>query len=73
MSFDIAASARRLRGLRGENGWSRKKAAEKIGIRPESLKGYEKGQHVMALRTAAKLADLYGTTIDDIAGRSATK
>ena len=73
MSFDIAASAKRLRGLRAENNLSREKAAEQIGIQPGSLRGYEKGQHVMALETAAKLADLYHTTIDDIAGRSAIK
>lgn len=70
MSFDIAASAKRLRGLRAESDWSREEVAKRAGINPDSLKGYERGEHVMQLKTAAKLADVYGVSIDEIAGRS---
>ena len=36
MDFDIAASARRLRGLQAENDWSREKAAAETGISADS-------------------------------------
>lgn len=62
--------AKRLKELRKENGWSQQKLAEKTGLSFNAVTKIEQGlaKHP-TLRTLIKLADAFGISLDDLAGR----
>lgn len=61
--------AARLRALRAANGLSQKEVAESIGRSQTTLCTWEK-YGCVGLYDAVKLADFYGVTLDEIAGRT---
>lgn len=62
--------AKRLKTLREERGLSQKAAAESTGINVITLSGYEVGRAEPHMAALVKLADLYGVSLDYIAGRT---
>ena len=52
--------------LRSINGFSQEEIAEKIGISRQAYAKWEKGSTVPDVDKCAKLADIYGTTIDSL-------
>ena len=60
----MAASSRAGRLL------PRQTVAEAVGITPQTLANWEHGQTRVDLAVAQKLADYYGISIDELAGRA---
>lgn len=59
----------RLKGLRRKNGYLQKNVAEKIGVRSNTLSGYENGTRNPDPKIIRELADLYDVTTDYLLGR----
>jgi len=59
---------KRLRELREEKGYLQKFVADKIGVRSNTLSGYENGTRSPDPEMIKKLADLYGVTTDYLLG-----
>jgi len=51
---------RKLRELRHQSGFTRKQAAEYLGIKQRQLAGYERGTKVISMNVLEKLMNLYG-------------
>lgn len=62
--------AKRLRYLRERNGLAQKYVAKKIGVKNNTLSGYESGRREPDSETLNELADFYEVTTDYILGRS---
>lgn len=60
----------RLKELREKNGLLQKEVAEKLGVGRTTYCQYETGNREPDLATLIKLADLFDTSIDYIAGRT---
>lgn len=62
--------AKRLKELRKEKGWSQQKLAEKTGLSFNAVTKIEQGlaKHP-TLKTLLKLADAFGTSLDELVGR----
>lgn len=58
-----------LRAHRAAARFSRFDVAEKIGVSPSSIKGWEDGMYAMNIESAISLADLYGVSLDELLGR----
>ena len=52
--------------LRNINGFSQEEVAEKIGISRQAYAKWEKGSTVPDVEKCARLAEIYGTTIDNL-------
>ncbi len=52
--------------LRNLNGFSQEEIAEKVGISRQAYAKWEKGDTIPDVNKCAKLAEVYGTTIDSI-------
>jgi transcriptional regulator with XRE-family HTH domain len=61
---------KRLRYLRDKSGLSQKFVAEKIGVKNNTLSGYEAGDRDPSLELLGKLANFYEVTTDYLTGRS---
>lgn len=68
MGEDILA--RRLRTLREEHGYLQKFVADKLGIKSNTLSGYENGTRSPDPSMLSNLADLYNVSIDYLLGRT---
>jgi len=55
-----------LRSLRMQMGWNQSEAARHIGVDRTALYMWETNQRMPSLTTAARVAKLYGTTLDEI-------
>ena len=55
-----------LAALRVNKRMQQKKVAEILGVTPETLANWEKGKTVPNIMRAQQLADIYGTSLDDI-------
>ena len=55
-----------LAALRVNKRMQQKKVAEILGVTPATLASWEKGKTVLNIMRAQQLADLYGTSLDDI-------
>lgn len=55
-----------LAALRVNKRMQQKKVAEILGVTPTTLANWEKGKTVPNIMRAQQLADLYGTSLDDI-------
>ena len=64
--------ASRLFGIREEQGLSRQKVADDLGITRAALEYYEKGKRNPDLNTIEKLATYYDVTVDYLMGRTET-
>ncbi|GAK12206.1 helix-turn-helix domain-containing protein [Geomicrobium sp. JCM 19039] len=69
----IEITAKRLRHLRETRGLSQTFVAEKIGVKNNTLSGYESGRREPDSTTLNKLADFYEVTSDYLLGRSDVK
>jgi transcriptional regulator with XRE-family HTH domain len=58
-----------MRAIRSARGLSQKQAALQAGINPMTLCRYERGETEPTQRIACSLADVYGVTLDQLAGR----
>lgn len=58
----------RLVKLREERGYLQRDVADKIGIAPNTLSGYERNLRNPDSETLAKLANFYGVTVDYLLG-----
>lgn len=62
--------AKRLRNLREEKGYLQKFVADKIGVRSNTLSGYENGTRSPDPDMIIKLSELYNVTTDYLLGKS---
>ncbi len=62
--------ANRLKSLREERGYLQKFVADKLGIRSNTLSGYENGTRSPDPEMLVELAKLYNVTTDYLLGRS---
>lgn len=58
----------KIKELRKEKGLTQIELAKMLNITQGTMSGYENERYTMDPPTLAKLADLFGTTIDDILG-----
>lgn len=58
----------RLIKLREEKGYLQRDVAEKVGIAPNTLSGYERNLRSPDPGTLVKLANFYGVSVDDLLG-----
>ena len=58
-----------LAALRREHGMTQAQVAAMLGCSASLYARYERGEHPLPLPLAVKLADLYGVTLDRLAGR----
>ena len=61
---------KRIRELREDRDWSQAAVAEKIGISQPNYSKYELGKVNIPVEMLIKLADLYGTSVDYLVGRT---
>ena len=59
----------RLLELRQERDFSQKKVAEAIGVDVRAYQRYEYGEREPKISTFFRIADFYGISLDDLAGR----
>ena len=55
--------------LREKKGYSQKELAERIGVNPSLIGAFEAGLKVPSLLGANALANEFGCTLDELAGR----
>lgn len=60
----------RIRNLREDNDWTQQKIADMLFINRRTYAAYENGINSMTPETLCKLADIYGTSVDYILGRT---
>ncbi|WP_240456690.1 helix-turn-helix domain-containing protein [Virgibacillus halodenitrificans] len=61
---------KRLKNLREQHGYLQKFVADKIGVRSNTLSGYENGTRSPDPEMLVRLADLYKVTTDYLLGKS---
>ena len=59
----------KLRSLRTKYGYSQKQVAEKIGVSPSIVSGYETGERTPSTEVLLSLSYLYNTSSDYLLGR----
>lgn len=64
---------KRLKYLREKSGLQQKFVADKIGVKNNTLSGYESGNREPDSETLTRLADFYGVTTDYLLGRNEKK
>jgi len=62
--------AKRLKTLRQEKGYLQKFVADKIGVKSNTLSGYENGTRTPEPNMIKELANVYGVTTDYLLGRT---
>lgn len=62
--------SRRLKNLREEKGYLQKFVADKVGVKSNTLSGYENGTRTPDLEMIINLAKLYNVTTDYLLGHS---
>jgi putative transcriptional regulator len=63
----------RIRQLRNARGLTQQQLANLVNVTVKAVSMWEGGLRAPYLSTAVRLADVLGTTIDDIAGRKPAK
>ena len=58
-----------LRTLRKRAGWNQKELADRLGVDRTAVVKYESGDSEPSLRTAVRMADLFGVSMDELLGR----
>ena len=59
----------KLRSLRTKYGFSQKQVADKIGVSPSIVSGYETGERTPSTEVLLSLAYLYNTSTDYLLGK----
>lgn len=62
---------RRIKSAKDDRDVSRREVAEAIGVSVASVSNWESGTTAVDLEDAWKLADYYGVTMGELAGRTA--
>ena len=57
-----------IRNLREDNDWTQQYVAERIGVNRRTYSAYETGVNSMTPEILIQLAELYGTSVDDLLG-----
>ena len=65
----IEGLADRLKALRIKNGYSQKHVADRIGVSPSIVSGYETGERTPSTEVLLALAHLYHTSTDYLLGK----
>lgn len=60
---------KRIRDLRLEHDMSMRDLGEKLGTTATAVCRWENGHNEMTLKRAVQIADLFGITLDELAGR----
>lgn len=60
----------RIRNLREDNDLTQQQVADKLIINRRTYAAYENGINSMTPETLCKIADLYGTSVDYLLGRT---
>ncbi|MBQ2974792.1 MAG: helix-turn-helix transcriptional regulator [Clostridia bacterium] len=60
----------RIRNLREDKDWTQQKIADMLFINRRTYAAYENGINSMTPETLAKIADIYGTSVDYLLGRT---
>lgn len=63
--------ADRIRELRLRSGMSQQELGSRLGVSAVAVGKWERGQTQPDIRTLTSLADIFGTTIDDLCGHEA--
>lgn len=66
LGYDLA---KRLRYLRDKHGYAQKYVANQLGIKNNTLSGYESGRRMPDAEMINKIADFYGCSTDYLLGR----
>lgn len=69
MAHSIEQLAENLRALRARRKLSQHEVAVGIGVTQAALSAWECGKQGMSLDKAAKVADFYGVSLDELVGR----
>lgn len=64
--------ADRIRTLRQQSNLSQQALGAQLGVSAVSVSKWERGQSQPDITTLTRLADIFGTTIDDLCGREPT-
>lgn len=56
----------RVRDLRRQRGWTQRELAQRLGVSSGAVANWEVGTRTPNLRTAKKLAELFGVSVDQI-------
>ena len=62
----LTTLARQIHNLRRERGWSQPELAAKVDSSTTMIGRYERGEMTPAVDTVAKLADVFGVTMDHL-------
>lgn len=60
----------RIRNLREDNDWTQQQIADMLFINRRTYAAYENGINSMTPETLTKIADIYGTSVDFLLGRT---
>ena len=60
----------RIRDLREDRDWSQKELAEQLGMSQTGYSKYETGENDVPVRVLVALAEIYGTSVDYLLGRT---
>ena len=60
----------RIRNLREDKDWTQQKIADMLFINRRTYAAYENGINSMTPETLGKIADIYGTSVDYLLGRT---
>lgn len=60
---------KRLRDIREDNDMTQRQLAALIGVPPQRVSEWEKGTYLPRLDILCKLANIYGVSLDYLAGR----
>jgi transcriptional regulator with XRE-family HTH domain len=63
----------RIRELRDAHGLTQEQLAHEVGVTVKAVYMWERGTRTPHLKQAARLADILGCTIDELAGSGATE
>lgn len=66
----IAGLSDRLKGLRDKYGLSQKQVAERLGVSPSIVSGYETGERTPSTEVLLALSRLYHVSTDYLLGRN---
>lgn len=66
--FNMDTLAANLRGERAKKRMSMEQVAKAIGVSSSTIKNWESGENIPLIDSIASLAELYGTTVDDLIG-----
>ena len=56
----------RVKGLRGELGWTQQQLAEAVGVSRQSINSIERNRYVPSLQLALKFAKVFARQTEDI-------